>query len=139
MTLALEPLGVVDARLDGPRRAADDRGHLIDWHVFKEVQNKHLTVPYVETGKAAVQHGGVLGVKPRFFVPGLDIIPLFRERPLGSGPRDIAANMIDGMAPGHPVEPRPQGRRLVQATKATKRRHPDRLKNIERRLVVVHD
>ena len=111
-------LGVVDARLDGSRRATDNRGHLVHRHVFKEVQNEHLTVPYVERAEAAVQRGGVLGVEPRFFVPSLDIIRLFRERSLGRRPCDVAANVIDGMAPSHPVEPRPQRRGLVQPAEA---------------------
>jgi hypothetical protein len=47
--------------------------------------------------------------------------------------------VVDGVAARDPVEPRPQRRGLVQAAELAECGHPDRLKDIEGRLVVVDD
>ena len=94
-------------------------------------------MPHVERAERTVQRGSVLGVEPGFFVRRRDLPGLLCERPLGRRPRDVAADVVDGVAARNPVEPRPQRRRLVQAAELAEGGDPDRLKDVEGRLVVV--
>jgi hypothetical protein len=130
---------VVDPRLDRPRRASDDRRDLIDRQVFEEVQDEHLAVPHVERGERAMQRRGVLGVEPGFVVRRLGLVDLPGERTFGGGPRDVAADMVDGVAARVSLEPRAQRCGLVQTAELAECRDPDRLKDVEGRLVVADD